>query len=156
MLDRVSSKQGLFSCPSRVHLWFVDSLCFDSRNRFFDGPGGGSGSCGRTRRLHLPGAGLHGHARPSETKAEAAAGFQMIKLDARRRCHVSLCLQSFCFSGVVSRRGTSLWKTALQPDRSPMRPPPSPPPPPPTFQVSPQPDVGLCSSKMLLMNAEAS
>lgn len=64
----------------------------------------------------------------AEAKAKQRRRPWMVQADARWRCHASLCLKSFCFSGAVSRRPSSLWKTV---DRWPMRPPP-----PFTFQVS--------------------
>lgn len=34
MLVGVSSKESLFSCPSHVHLWFVDSLALTAETGF--------------------------------------------------------------------------------------------------------------------------
>lgn len=133
---------------------------------FFDGPDGRSGcrggSTGRCRRLH-------GRGRRGGTEAEAqgvegggrggwwrAAFFWQ----QQETLGEKTCLSHFCvvkdllsFSGVVSRRRDSLWKTALRLDRRLVRRPP-PPPPPSTFQVSP--DVRLCSSKTLLIITDAS
>lgn len=174
MLDGVSFKEILFSwsqpsagsCPSHVHVWFVDSLALTAKTGFLTD---------RMRDQVAAAAQLVGAGACLDTVAEAKTKLrrrqrldsftlQWKTLDDKTRCSVTLsCFFVFkellFFSGVVSRRRTSLWKTAVQRDRSPMRRPPLPPLPPPalfTFQVSPQTNVRLCLSKMLLINTDAS